>query len=244
MSTAGEHPSRIRRVLSTRRGGFSAPPYDSFNFGLHVGDDPRAVQRNRSRLAAEIGVTSADLVWMEQVHGRVVHVIDGRVDGPVPLTDALVTATPGAVLVVQVADCVPLLLWDDDAQVIGAVHCGRQGLRLGVAAEAVRAMTRLGADVGSMRALLGPAICGRDYEVPPHMQADVERHAPGSAVRTRKGTTGLDIRAGLSGQLHAAGVAHIEIDPRCTAEDDDLFSHRGDGGRTGRQVAVIWIEES
>ncbi len=244
MSDPREHPPRIRRVLSTRKGGFSAPPYDSFNFGLHVGDDPKSVARNRSRLANELGVTLADLVWMEQVHGRSVQVIDGPVDGPVEVVDALVTATPGLVLVVQVADCVPLLLWDEQARVIGAVHCGRQGLRLGVAARAVAAMVDLGASVESVNALLGPAICGRDYEVPQHMQADVEQHAPGSAVRTRQGTSGLDIRAGLAGQLKSLGVQSIQIDPRCTAEDADLFSHRGDGGRTGRQVAVVWIEGS
>ena len=242
MSNPREHPPRIRRVLSTRKGGFSARPYDSFNFGLHVGDDPESVARNRSRLATELGVELADLVWMEQVHGRSVQVISGRADGPVEVTDALVTATPGLVLVVQVADCVPLLLWDERARVIGAVHCGRQGLRLGVAGQAITAMVGLGASVESINALLGPAICGQDYEVPQHMQADVEQHAPGSAVRTRQGTAGLDIRAGLAGQLGSLGLQSIEIDPRCTAEDADLFSHRGDGGRTGRQVAVVWIE--
>ncbi|WP_238145440.1 peptidoglycan editing factor PgeF [Antricoccus suffuscus] len=231
-------------MLSTRRGGFSAPPYDSFNFGLHVGDDPESVARNRSRLAAEIGVEQADLVWMEQVHGRSVQVVTERVDGPVEVTDALVTATPGLALVVQVADCVPLLLWDEQARVIGAVHCGRQGLRLGVAGRAVDAMVGLGSSIGSINALLGPAICGRDYEVPQPMQADVEQHAPGSAARTKQGTAALDIRAGLAGQLKSLGIQSIEIDPRCTVEDPDLFSHRGDKGRTGRQVAVVWIEGS
>ncbi len=244
MTNPREHPPRIRRVLSTRRGGFSAPPFDSFNFGLHVGDSPESVARNRSRLATELGVELADLVWMEQVHGRSVQVISGRVESPVEVTDALVTATPGLVLVVQVADCVPLLLWDERARVIGAVHCGRQGLRLGVAEQAITAMVGLGASVESINALLGPAICGQDYEVPQHMQTDVEKYAPGSAVRTRQGTSGLDIRAGLAGQLKSLGLQSIEIDPRCTAEDADLFSHRGDGGRTGRQIAVVWIEGS
>lgn len=244
MSETREYPLRIRRVLSTRRGGFSTSPYDSFNLGLHVGDDPQAVAHNRARLAKELSVRPQDLVWMEQVHGRSVQVVTERVAGSVEVTDGIVTTAPGLVLLVLVADCVPLLLWDEEAKVIAAVHCGRQGLRLNIAAEAVASMVGLGASAPSINALLGPAICGADYEVPAHMQTDVEKHAPGSAVPTRQGTTGLDIRAGLAGQLKKLGLQNIIIDSRCTTEDDELFSHRGDGGRTGRQAAMVWIEKA
>ncbi len=75
------------------------------------------------------------------------------------------------------------------------------------------------------------------------MQADVERHLPGSASRTRKGTTGLDLRAGLRRQLLEAGVAAVAVDPRCTISDPDLFSHRR-GAPTGRLASVIWMDES
>ena len=89
-------------------------------------------------------------------------------------------------------------------------------------------------------ALLGPAICGACYEVPAAMQADIEGRLPHSAVRTRAGTPGLDLRAGLAHQLAAADVAQVVHDPRCTAEDPDLYSYRRDG-RTGRQAGVVWI---
>ncbi|MFD1051742.1 laccase domain-containing protein, partial [Kibdelosporangium lantanae] len=108
---------------------------------------------------------------------------------------------------------------------------------------ALQAMKDLGARVDRVEVLLGPAVCGQCYEVPPEMQADVEKHLPGSASRTRSGTSGLDLRAGLWEQLAAVGVAKIGIDPRCTAEDRTLFSHRREG-TTGRLAALTWVERA
>ncbi|HEY8374726.1 MAG TPA: peptidoglycan editing factor PgeF [Pseudonocardiaceae bacterium] len=232
---------RIRRVVTTRAGGRSKPPYDSFNLGDHVGDDPEAVAANRRRLAEGVGLPPERLVWMEQVHGRTVTVVDGPLERPAEATDALVTATPNLALVALVADCVPVLLADPEAGVVAAVHAGRVGARVGVVPAALAAMRDLGARIDRVEALLGPAVCGECYEVPAAMQADVERHLPGSACRTRRGTPGLDLRAGLWVQLAAAGVARIGTDPRCTVEDRTLFSHRRDG-TTGRLAAVTWFE--
>ena len=105
---------------------------------------------------------------------------------------------------------------------------------------AIEAFRSAGGDPAQSDALLGPAICGACYEVPPGMQAAVESRLPGSAVRTRAGTAGLDLRAGLARQLAGLGVERIVTDPRCTSEDPELYSHRRDGV-TGRQAAVAWI---
>lgn len=234
---------RVRRVVTTRAGGVSVAPYDSFNLGDHVGDDPAAVAANRKRLAEQIGLEESSVVWMEQIHSRNVTVVDGPVQGAVPATDALVTATPGLALAVLSADCVPVLLSDDEAGVIAGVHAGRVGARSGIVPETLRVMVELGAKIERIGAFLGPAASGEHYEVPPDMQADVERHLPGSASRTRKGTTGLDLRAGLRRQLLEAGVAAVAVDPRCTISDPDLFSHRR-GAPTGRLASVIWMDES
>jgi YfiH family protein len=228
-------------VVTTRAGGQSRPPYDSFNLGAGVGDDPQAVAANRKRLADELGLAPDQLVWMEQVHGRNAVIVDGPRDGPVEVTDALVSSVPGLALVALVADCVPVLLADPTAGVVAAVHAGRVGARVGVVPAALDAMERAGAAIGRVEVLLGPSVCGECYEVPPEMQADVERHLPGSACRTRQGTAGLDLRAGLWRQLADAGVAKIGIDPRCTFEDRTLFSHRRNG-TTGRLAALTWIE--
>ncbi|EON31712.1 hypothetical protein GTC6_16330 [Gordonia terrae C-6] len=232
---------RVRRVITTRAGGVSVSPYESFNLGDHVGDDPEAVAANRIRLAEQIGVDSGSVVWMEQIHSRNVTVVDGPVAEPVPATDALVTTTPGLALAVLSADCVPVLLSDDEAGVIAGVHAGRVGARIGIVPATLRAMVELGARVESIGAFLGPAASGDHYEVPPAMQADVEKHLPGSAVRTKKGTTGLDLRAGLRRQLLDAGVGGVAVDPRCTISDPSLFSHRR-GAPTGRLASVIWMD--
>jgi YfiH family protein len=231
---------RPRRVVTDRRGGRSRAPYDSFNLGDHVGDDPADVAANRTRLATELGVPEDGLVWMRQVHGAGVAVVDGARPEPVEDTDALVTATPGLVLCVLVADCVPVLLADAEAGVVAAVHAGREGVRKGVVPAALAAMRDLGARPATTSALLGPAVCGADYEVPAAMQAEVARVAPAAAVRTRRGTPGLDLRAGLDELLRGAGVGQVVHDPRCTVEDRLLFSHRRDGV-TGRQAGVVWL---
>ncbi|XVV02062.1 peptidoglycan editing factor PgeF [Actinosynnema sp. CA-248983] len=232
---------RIRRVVTTREGGVSKPPFDSFNLGDHVGDDPAAVAANRRRLAEGIGLDVDRLVWMEQVHGRTVQVVDGPRETPLEATDAVVTATPGLALVVLTADCVPVLLGDPEAGVIAAVHAGRVGARVGVVPAALDRMVGLGAQKDRIEVLLGPAVCGQCYEVPAEMRADVEKHLPGSAAKSRRGTPSLDLRAGLWQQLADAGVGRIGIDPRCTVEEKTLFSHRRDPG-TGRIAGVIWID--
>jgi YfiH family protein len=232
---------RIRRVITTREGGSSRPPFDSFNLGGKVGDDPEAVAANQRKLASGIGLGEDRLVWMEQIHGRNAEIVDGPVP-PVEATDALVTAQPNLALAALTADCVPVLLGDPGSGVVSAVHAGRVGARIGVLVSALKAMQQAGARLDRIEALLGPAACGECYEVPASMRDDVEEHLPGSACKTRKGTPGLDIRAGLWEQLAAAGVAGIGVDPRCTMESQDLYSHRRDGGRTGRFAAVIWAE--
>lgn len=232
---------RIRRVTTTRAGGVSAPPFDTFNLGDHVGDDPRAVAANRTRLAAAIGLGAERVVWMNQVHGDRVEVVDGPRDAPIDDTDALVTSTPRLALAVVSADCVPVLLGDARAGVVGAVHAGRVGARDGVVSRAVEAMLSAGAHAADISALLGPAVSGHNYEVPAAMADEVEAALPGSRTTTSAGTPGLDLRAGIACQLKSLGIRAIDIDPRCTVDDVSLFSHRR-GAPTGRMASVVWME--
>ncbi|BBY35299.1 laccase [Mycolicibacter minnesotensis] len=232
---------RVRRVSTTRAGGVSKAPFDSFNLGDHVGDDPAAVAANRARLAKATGLGADRLVWMNQVHGD--HVV--RVDEPrasvVEETDALVTTVPRLAMVVVTADCVPVLMADARAGVVAAVHAGRVGAQHGVVVRALETMLAAGARVGDVSVLLGPAVSGLHYEVPAAMADEVEAALPGSRTVTSAGTPGLDLRAGIARQLRELGVAAIDADPRCTAADPKLFSHRRDG-LTGRLASVIWLE--
>ncbi len=230
----------VRMVFTTRAGGASASPYDSFNLGDHVGDGPEAVTANRQRLAKVTGVE--DIIWMEQLHTNTVTVVDRSTQVPVEATDAIVTTEPRLGLGVLVADCVPVLFADTKARVIAAAHAGRMGARNGIVANTIDKMVELGATPANIQVLLGPAAAGRNYEVPEDMANDVEAHLPGSKTRTTKGTWGVDVRAGLIRQLMSKGVTAIEADPRCTIEDTDFFSYRRQG-KTGRQAGLIWLEE-
>lgn len=235
---------RVRRVTTTRAGGVSAPPYDTFNLGDHVGDDPAAVATNRKRLASAIGLDTDAVIWMNQVHGDRVVRVDAPRDagvGAVDDTDGLVTTAPRLALAVVTADCIPVLLADARAGVVGAVHAGRVGAQMGVVARAVEAMCEAGAHPGDISVLFGPSVSGRNYEVPAAMADEVEAAIPGSRTTTARGTPGLDLRAGIARQLEGLGVTAIDADPRCTMEDPNLFSHRRDAP-TGRLASVVWIE--
>jgi YfiH family protein len=240
----------VRAAFTGRRGGVSAPPYDSLNMGAGSGDSEDAVAHNRRLVAAACGLVPARMTWMRQVHGAVVaRVLDPGAPapagqaaaGPAQARDASFTSVPGLGLGVLSADCPAVLLADPEAGIIGAAHSGRTGTALGVVPALVRAMTGAGADPARMRAIIGPGICGACYEVPEEMRDEVAAAVPGSACVTRAGTPGLDLRAGLAGQLAAAGVHQVATDGRCTAEDRDLYSYRRDG-RTGRFAGLVWLE--
>jgi len=237
--------ARIRRVSTTRAGGVSVPPFDTFNLGDHVGDDPAAVAANRKRLADTIGLGTGRVVWMRQVHGDRVEIVGepppDRGHPPIDDTDALVTTVPRLALAVVTADCVPVLLADERAGVIGAVHAGRVGAAKGVVARALEVMVSAGAHAEDVSVVLGPSVSGANYEVPSAMADEVEAALPGSRTVTSAGTPGLDLRAGILRQLRELGVAAVEIDPRCTVADPTLFSHRRDAP-TGRFASVVWME--
>jgi YfiH family protein len=222
-----------------RRGGRSQPPYDGANLGAHVGDQPDSVEANRSGLAADLGIPRDHLVFMRQVHGSTVARVEGQPDGSAPEADALVSATPGLALVVLVADCVPVLLADPDAGVVGVAHAGRRGLAAGVAERAVEAMIELGAASGSIVARVGPSVCARCYAVPDQMRDEVASAVPVSASVDRHGNPALDIAGGVVSQL-APICADVDVWSGCTREDLALYSHRRDGV-TGRFAGVAML---
>lgn len=232
--------------FTNRRGGVSEPPYAELNLALHVGDDPAAVLENRRRLDSLTG--GRPIVWMDQVHGRRVAVVDRAVEADVPETDALVTTSPDLVLAVLVADCVPVLLRGTIAEgpaagsaVVAAAHAGRRGLQLGVVEAVVSRMSSMGVQPKAMVAELGPAVCGKCYEVPTSMREEVAAIAPAARAVTRAGRPSLDLRAGLVQQLHALGISKVNVDPTCTLESPLHFSHRRDQ-RTGRCAGLIAID--
>ena len=236
----------VSAVLTDRHGGVSRGPWASLDLARHVGDDPLDVAENRVAVAARLGLDPDRVVWMDQVHGADVAVVDAPGDGPVAGVDALVTERPGLALAVLVADCVPVVVLAPGAGAVAVAHAGRRGLAAGVVGAAVDALLALpgvrrsGQTAGDLVGLVGPAACGRCYEVPAGMADAVEAVLPGTRGTTRAGTPSLDLPAGAASVLRARGLRRVDVDPRCTLESPDLFSHRRDGGRTGRQAAYAW----
>lgn len=199
--------------------------------------------------AVPAGTTLPVLVRMRQVHGADVQVVgrtwlDGRSgdvpgDHPdIPEADALVTDLAGVALVVRVADCVPVLLADLDAGVVGAAHAGRPGLVAGIVPATVAAMRDLGAE--RITAWVGPYVCGACYEVPEQMRADVAAVVPEAFAETSWGTPAVDVGAGVRAQLRADGVDVVDAS-RCTREDEELFSYRRQGAEAGRMAGIVWV---
>ena len=225
----------LRRAFTDRSGGVSAPPYAGLNLGGHVGDAPEAVRENRTRVAVGMGVDPDRLVLMDQCHGAEVAVVTGRRDGPLAV-DGVVTTEPDLALGVLVADCTPVLLSDEGAGVIGAVHAGRPGMAGGIVGVAVSAMRDVGAT--SITAVVGPSVCGRCYEVPLAMREGAAAVSPESRAVTWTGTPAIDVASGVVAQLRAAGVEDVTWVAGCAREEPTLYSYRRDG-TTGRFAGVI-----
>ncbi len=229
-------------AFTDRWGGVSAAPYEELNLGGAVGDDPDAVRTNREIAAESLGLDPGRVVWMNQVHGNDVAVVDEPWgDRPVPEVDAVVTARRGLALAVLTADCTPVLLADPVAGIVAAAHAGRPGMVAGVVPAAVRAMTGLGADPARIVARTGPAVCGRCYEVPETMRAEVAAVEPAAHAETGWGTPAVDVSAGVHAQLARAGVLDRAQSPVCTLESRDHFSYRRDR-TTGRLAGYVWLD--
>jgi len=229
-------PSSVQAGVTTRSGGVSLPPFDSFNLAQHVDDDPVAVQQNRQRLRQVLRLP-AEPMWLNQVHG-----IDVCTEGvPCDAADACVHHGPGQVCVVMTADCLPVLLCDRGGSVVAAAHAGWRGLASGVIAQTVGRMQVTPAEV---MVWLGPAIGARAFEVGEDVRAVFLGLGTEYANVFRPHMQGkwmMDIYAAARLQLAALGVHQVFGGDYCTFEDHQRFySYRRDG-RTGRMASLIWI---
>ncbi|BBC37226.1 Laccase domain protein [Streptomyces graminofaciens] len=230
-------------AFTDRWGGVSAAPYVELNLGGAVGDDADAVRTNRELAAKSLNLEAGRVVWMNQVHGADVAVVEGPwgSDSDIPSVDAIVTTRRGLALAVLTADCVPVLLADPVAGVAAAAHAGRPGMIAGVVPAAVEAMIELGAEATRIVARTGPAVCGRCYEVPDAMRAEVASVEPAAYAETSWGTPSVDVCAGVHAQLERLGVRDREQSPVCTLESRDHFSYRRDR-TTGRLAGYVWLD--
>jgi YfiH family protein len=222
-------------AFSTRLGGASDGPYRSLNLGILTDDDRGRVLENRRTLASALGRDVESIVMGRQVHGTDLQVRDARPAAGAPLleADAQVTASPALTPLVLVADCVPLVLAGPD--VVAAVHCGWRGIAGGIVE---RSLARAGDDV---RAVLGPGIGSCCYVVGDEVR-EAFRTRGHQAVVLPEGR--LDLALAIRRELEGLGVEPEEIHGCgiCTSCHPELFfSHRRDGGVTGRQAGLAWL---
>jgi polyphenol oxidase len=228
-----------RAVFSTRRGGVSQGPYESLNLGILTDDLPERVGENRRRLARRVGLEPAAIAMGWQVHGNELRRWDAPPESSeagyalpgadLPKVDGHVTTAPGAGLLVLVADCLPLALAGSNQ--VAMLHCGWRGLAQGLVERALARFDR------PPDAAVGPGIGPCCYEVGPEVLdafGDLEHVADGRM---------LDLRAVVQHKLEAGGVRQIEHVDRCTSCHPELyFSHRRDGGVTGRQAGLVVLD--
>jgi len=233
--------SDIGHAIFLRTRGVSDAPFDRLNVSLSVGDEAQRVRHNR-RMVAE-ALEAPELVFVRQVHGVGVRVVDGRPagdDGTLPEADVLITDRAGKYLVVQAADCQPILLFDPVRRVVANVHCGWRGSVANVAGRAVEALRdRFGCDPKNLLAGIGPSLgpCCAEF-------VNYRQEIPSGLWAYRRDTVYFDFWAMTRDQLSAAGVREdrIETSLLCTrCNNDRFFSYRGEK-RTGRFPAVIGLK--
>jgi YfiH family protein len=226
----------VRTCVTTRQGGVSQAPWDSFNLGTHVGDAPADVAANRAALVAELGCSPA---WLEQTHS--VLAVPADADRIVN-ADASWTTTPGIACTVMTADCLPVLFCDRVGSVVAAAHAGWRGLAGGVLENTIAAM---GAAPDDLLAWMGPAIGPDAFEVGGEVREAFINHDPAAAKAfrpsARDGHYLADIYYLARLRLEAAGVGQVYGGGFCTVSDKERFySYRRDG-QTGRFASLIWL---
>lgn len=241
-------PAGVRFAFTTRKGGVSDPPRDSFNLAFHVGDDPARVAVNRHRLAQRLELP-AEAAWLRQEHGvRVVRAEDCA--GEAIPADASYTSETGLPCAILTADCLPVLFCDRAGTRVAAAHAGWRGLAAGVLH---RTLDRMEVAPARLMAFLGPAISIDAFQVGPEVKSAFEdaaldgHHRQRVREQFRPSPAGGDrLQADLYGlataELHALGVGQVFGGDFCTFSDRERFySYRRDGD-TGRMASLIWIE--
>ncbi|MFO1400205.1 MAG: peptidoglycan editing factor PgeF [Steroidobacteraceae bacterium] len=232
-------PAAVRAAFTLRGGGASQGAWASLNLGTHVGDDARAVARNRALVRAALALP-AEPAWLEQQHGTRVADLD-REAAPAP-ADAALARGPGRVCAILVADCLPVLFATRRGDAVAAAHAGWRGLAGGVLEATVRA---LGVDGGELLAWLGPAIGPRHFEVGEEVRQaflDADAGAGAAFQRNERGRWLCDLAALARRRLAALGVHALTDESTCTFEDAArCYSHRR-GAPTGRMAALVWLD--
>lgn len=232
----------VKAFFSTRNGGESQEKYESLNVGFHVGDDPERVKKNHKIIQRHFTMPN-EIFYMDQIHSK--QVCEVGSSEKIPQGDALISKESQKILMVMVADCIPILFFDKKRGVIAAIHAGRKGVFLNIVAETLNRMQdHFGSQAEDIHVAIGPHIKGCCYEVGQEIVQEAENLGLQGSIELKKDHYYLDLYPILMQQLLQAGVKEesIESIDHCTAcHTDDYFSYRKEGA-TGRFCGVIMLE--
>lgn len=232
----------------TRRGGVSAPPWDTLNAAASTGDDPAAVRENLARAARRLGVPAARLYFLSQVHGVAARVLEGGEDRDAitrEMGDITLSRTSGVGCGVRSADCAPVLVADRRSGAVVAIHSGWRGTVRRAAIEGVAALRRIAGEGAELIAAIGPHIEACCFEVDEDVAAELAACSTAGVAATRRAGGArprVDLRRILRAQLGEAGLTAAAIDDvrGCSVCDAArFFSYRRDGQRSGRLLSAI-----
>lgn len=242
--------------FTTRTGGFSHSPYNTFNLGLHVDDQYDDILNNRRKLGNSLGIPLSHWVAAEQTHGTRIHIIDKHDKGKgaetletsIKGTDGLITRESGILCTAFFADCVPLFFYDPVSGYIGIAHAGWRGTTDKIGQHMVEKYKKLGVNPKNLQAVIGPAISKEKYEVDERVVTHIDtKYRDGVTEKISHNKFLLDLHLLNQKVLCDAGIneSNIKMSRHCTyTEEDMFFSHRRDQGKTGRMLGYIGFKQA
>ncbi|GKT12035.1 MAG: polyphenol oxidase [Thiomicrorhabdus sp.] len=247
-------PAHIKSYATTRQGGVSQLPYDTFNLALHVGDNPHDVATNRQRLT-ELAHLPSEPFWLDQQHTdhaiQLINFVPERgikVGGGIPpLADASWTTKENLVSLVMTADCLPILITNQSGTVVSAIHAGWKGLQKGIVSKTIAEFRgKEGCQPEQLMAWIGPAISVKHFEVgqdvlDAFVLRDIANRDFFMPIEGKEGKYLADLPGIVTKELNGLGVSAVYGGDHCTYDDEQFFSYRR-SGRTGRIASFIWIE--
>ncbi|PHR54074.1 MAG: hypothetical protein COA44_14470 [Arcobacter sp.] len=238
--------TQITHAFSTKEDGFSLKPFSQNNLAYHVNDNPKHVFQNHQHFALYLQYDLKKLVHMNQVHGNSISIIDKSTDlNHIPKCDALITQEKNIPLMVMVADCIPILLYDPIKEIIAVVHAGRAGVFNKILIKTINKMTsNFKTDAKDLLVVLGPSIKECCYDVDMQIKVEAIKHNYGYSINEKKDSYYLDLVSIIKEQLKELHIENknIEISNYCTSCNNKLFfSYRADKNITGRFCGLLML---
>ncbi len=237
-------PSRVKAVMTTRAGGVSLPPYDSFNLATHVGDDLHDVLANRELLVNALNLPS-EPCWINQVHGVRVLNVDSEACEPIVDADGSSTHQKNKVLAILTADCLPVFITNRSGSFIMLLHAGWRGVADDIIGKSVR---ECGESASDLMAWIGPGIGKTAFECGAEVRDEFLANGTGLPEHFQSLTTQTDkfladLSAMAQWQCRQLGMAWVSASEECTyLNAEDFFSFRREGA-TGRMVSLMWLAD-